>query len=176
MTKEERGRYMASPEWAQLKEQVKKRARGWCERCARSSIDNVHHLTYERLGHERLEDLQGLCEPCHLFISAKSDYDPHPVHVMPFGPFEHSSPDVGIASILGYATCCFPEDVVPLYAYVTAAHFRDRTLTLTWNEYGPIEAQMKAISDGAKRVLTEPITIIHKLINGEVSAIRKSSQ
>lgn len=36
----------------------------------------VHHLTYEHIGNEPLEDLQGLCRACHDFLSAESDIDP----------------------------------------------------------------------------------------------------
>jgi 5-methylcytosine-specific restriction endonuclease McrA len=38
-----------------------------CERCGsvRGKI-HVHHKTYDRLGVERLEDLEVICEMCHL--------------------------------------------------------------------------------------------------------------
>lgn len=76
MTKEERNRYYASREWALLKEQVKERADGICERCERRPIGQTHHLTYERFGHELLTDLQGQCDECHTFVSGKSNVDP----------------------------------------------------------------------------------------------------
>lgn len=76
MTKEERFRYYASREWAVLKEAVKKRSGGKCERCLLFDHDQTHHLTYERFGTEKLEDLQGVCGPCHDFMSGKSDTDP----------------------------------------------------------------------------------------------------
>jgi hypothetical protein len=72
----DRGRYMASREWRLKRQQVIDRAGGVCERCLLASIENVHHLTYERLGDERLDDLQGLCRPCHEFVSAESHEDP----------------------------------------------------------------------------------------------------
>jgi hypothetical protein len=33
---------------------------------------NVHHLTYKRLGHERMEDLQVLCRSCHRVVHGQS--------------------------------------------------------------------------------------------------------
>jgi hypothetical protein len=69
-------RYLASREWAILREAVRDRANWTCERCLQLPIAATHHLTYERVGHEDLADLQGVCGPCHRFLSAKSDFDP----------------------------------------------------------------------------------------------------
>lgn len=69
-------RYLASREWAALKKAVRERAAGLCERCGLLPIGSVHHLTYERLGREELNDLRGLCKPCHAFESAATDFDP----------------------------------------------------------------------------------------------------
>jgi nucleoside 2-deoxyribosyltransferase len=68
--------YLCSREWSVLKEAVKARSGGICERCLVNPSDHVHHLTYERKYAERLEDLQDCCKQCHEFIHAKSDYDP----------------------------------------------------------------------------------------------------
>jgi 5-methylcytosine-specific restriction endonuclease McrA len=76
MEKSEYHKYLASREWALLKEQVKQRSKGKCERCKASPHDATHHLTYERIGNEKLEDLVGVCEDCHKFLSGKSDLDP----------------------------------------------------------------------------------------------------
>ena len=76
MNREERFRYYASREWALLKERVKARSGGICERCGNSPHYATHHLTYVRFGHESLEDLQGVCDPCHEFLSGKSSFDP----------------------------------------------------------------------------------------------------
>lgn len=69
-------KYMASRDWALKREAVKERAGNICERCEEAYIANVHHLTYQNLGDEPLHDLQGLCRPCHAFLSAKSSDDP----------------------------------------------------------------------------------------------------
>jgi hypothetical protein len=68
--------YLASREWAVRRESVRKRANGKCERCLSAEMQSVHHLTYERVGKELLTDLLGVCNPCHEFVSAKSDIDP----------------------------------------------------------------------------------------------------
>jgi hypothetical protein len=69
-------RYLASRGWAVIREKVRKRARNRCERCHNGPMQGVHHLTYERVGAERLDDLQAVCNPCHEFLSAKTDFDP----------------------------------------------------------------------------------------------------
>jgi 5-methylcytosine-specific restriction endonuclease McrA len=79
--------YLASREWALLRERVRERSGGVCERCARNPMDAVHHLTYARVGRELLTDLQAICDPCHEFLSGKTDNDPasngtsEPAHV-----------------------------------------------------------------------------------------------
>lgn len=73
-------RYLASREWALKKEQVRKRSRDKCERCKRAPYEATHHLTYERVGNERLEDLQAVCNACHEFLSAKTHVDPVEVY------------------------------------------------------------------------------------------------
>ncbi len=74
------GKYMASREWALLKRAVKDRARNRCERCQHGPLDQIHHLTYIHAYHEHLEDLQGLCAPCHEYLSGVDAYDPMEAH------------------------------------------------------------------------------------------------
>ena len=69
-------RYMASREWALKKQAVKERSTGWCERCKIAPHQNTHHLTYQRLGNEDLDDLQGVCRDCHEYLSGRRDDDP----------------------------------------------------------------------------------------------------
>jgi len=68
--------YLASREWALLKEHVRQRSHGWCERCAVGLYEQTHHVTYERVGRELLTDLLAVCRECHEFLSAKSTKDP----------------------------------------------------------------------------------------------------
>ncbi len=68
--------YLRSPEWRELTSQVRRRCDGICERCHRVEMCDTHHLTYERVYHERLEDLLGVCRSCHKYLSGRSRYDP----------------------------------------------------------------------------------------------------
>lgn len=68
--------YLCSREWGVLKEFVRTRSSGTCERCFRNPAYAVHHLTYVRKYQELPEDLQHVCEGCHEFIHGKSDQDP----------------------------------------------------------------------------------------------------
>ena len=69
-------RYLLSAEWKFLRDLVTIRAGSLCERCGISYIHSVHHLTYERIFHESLEDLQGVCYACHKYLHGYGDYDP----------------------------------------------------------------------------------------------------
>lgn len=60
--------YLASEAWSQKREAVIARCAGICEQCMMNRVQQIHHLTYERLGNERLEDLMGLCARCHMKI------------------------------------------------------------------------------------------------------------
>lgn len=37
----------------------------YCEKCRRKDRLTIHHITYKRLGHERMSDLQVICFYCH---------------------------------------------------------------------------------------------------------------
>lgn len=63
--------YLKSKEWLARREQVIQRCNNICERCSKFAVAEVHHLTYARICHEDLEDLQGLCECCHDFVHGK---------------------------------------------------------------------------------------------------------
>ncbi len=57
--------YIDSPEWSAKRGQYKS-SRSWvCFACGEKEQLHLHHLTYERLGSERLDDLIPLCQPCH---------------------------------------------------------------------------------------------------------------
>lgn len=63
-----RGRYesyLLTPAWREKREQTLVRDGRACRACYSGKRLHVHHMTYERLGHELLSDLVTLCEPCH---------------------------------------------------------------------------------------------------------------
>jgi 5-methylcytosine-specific restriction endonuclease McrA len=37
----------------------------YCERCGSKKYLHIHHVTYQRLGYERMSDLQVICRACH---------------------------------------------------------------------------------------------------------------
>lgn len=60
--------YIRSPEWHKKADAAKLRAGYRCQVCNRPSREvqlDAHHRTYERLGHERPEDITVLCRRCH---------------------------------------------------------------------------------------------------------------
>jgi 5-methylcytosine-specific restriction endonuclease McrA len=68
--------HLCSREWALKRKAVRERAGGICEQCEKAPLKDTHHLTYRNLGNEPLEDLMGVCRPCHQWLSGKSDYNP----------------------------------------------------------------------------------------------------
>ena len=56
-----------SPGWInEVRPRIIARAAGFCERCNhRTDKFEVHHLNYDRLGHEEDFDLQAVCPVCH---------------------------------------------------------------------------------------------------------------
>jgi phage terminase large subunit GpA-like protein len=58
--------YMKSPEWKERCKRLRRLCGFKCGRCgAMNILLEVHHKTYERLGHERNSDLEVLCARCH---------------------------------------------------------------------------------------------------------------
>jgi hypothetical protein len=59
--------YLKSPHWRRLKARYK-RERPWVCLCGECLLLDLHHKTYERIGRERLDDLQPLCRGCHTTV------------------------------------------------------------------------------------------------------------
>jgi hypothetical protein len=58
--------YLKSEEWAVVSRLARHRDGNRCQLCGTTDGPlDVHHLTYERRGFERLEDLITLCHVCH---------------------------------------------------------------------------------------------------------------
>lgn len=57
--------YMISSHWSEVRLHVLRFFAYRCESCGRSESLHVHHKTYERIGNERIRDLQVLCQDCH---------------------------------------------------------------------------------------------------------------
>ena len=57
--------YLASKKWQIKRQLVFERDNYKCQNCIENRADEVHHLTYERLFDEDLEDLISMCTNCH---------------------------------------------------------------------------------------------------------------
>lgn len=58
--------YLKSQHWQETRQRAIEAAAAVCGYCFRRNIQlHVHHLTYERLGEERPDDLLVLCADCH---------------------------------------------------------------------------------------------------------------
>jgi hypothetical protein len=68
--------YIHSAEWKAFARKCKALA-GWrcenekCRRLGNEYTLDAHHLTYARLGHERLTDIRVLCKKCHAEVHGK---------------------------------------------------------------------------------------------------------
>lgn len=63
--------YMNSPEWKAKREERLKHDKYQCQLCHTAKNLVVHHVSYERLGHEDLSDLITLCRDCHKSVHEK---------------------------------------------------------------------------------------------------------
>lgn len=62
--------YLRSHEWAAKRRERFDMDNGICCECG-APADHVHHVTYERLGDERMQDLLSVCRPCHSKIHGR---------------------------------------------------------------------------------------------------------
>jgi len=57
--------YLESDAWAEIRQKVIKRDGGLCQACLDAPAVDVHHLTYDNMGHEFCWQLVAVCRPCH---------------------------------------------------------------------------------------------------------------
>ncbi len=60
--------YLKSAKWKKMRDGLLKLADYRCQACRKYKLPSklhIHHLTYERLGHELFADVMVLCEICH---------------------------------------------------------------------------------------------------------------
>lgn len=63
--------YIHSSHWKDIRRQRLAMDGFQCSICGTAKNLEVHHLTYERLGHEDLDDLVSLCKRCHAKVHEK---------------------------------------------------------------------------------------------------------
>ena len=57
--------YIESSIWKELRDTVVERDNGRCTKCGHKGQLQAHHVTYERLFNEEINDLVTLCKHCH---------------------------------------------------------------------------------------------------------------
>jgi 5-methylcytosine-specific restriction endonuclease McrA len=57
--------YLCSNHWLTVRQARLYLDKYRCRRCGEDKYLQVHHKTYERLGHEDMADLETLCRTCH---------------------------------------------------------------------------------------------------------------
>lgn len=70
-------KYLRTPSWCNKRELVFRRDRWTCVKCERRHDQKhlrCHHLTYERVGREMMEDLVTLCGRCHNEIHGRGEF------------------------------------------------------------------------------------------------------
>jgi hypothetical protein len=67
--------YYRSQEWRCKRLQKLTEAVNSCRRCGATDGLQVHHLTYARLYHERMDDLEVLCVGCHDAADRGREYE-----------------------------------------------------------------------------------------------------
>ena len=67
--------YMKTEQWKQLKSIRLRIAQNKCECCGSTNKLHLHHVNYERLTQELIEDVAILCEECHNKVHSILGYD-----------------------------------------------------------------------------------------------------
>jgi hypothetical protein len=67
--------YYQSEEWDLKRLFALHRAQNSCDRCGSKGPLQIHHITYDRLYHERPEDLEVLCIKCHKKADREREYN-----------------------------------------------------------------------------------------------------
>lgn len=64
-------KYIKGPKWAAKRELWFNTFGKWCRACGTAAGPiQLHHMTYDRLGRERMNDLVALCANCHREVEA----------------------------------------------------------------------------------------------------------
>lgn len=75
MSAEDKQQYMLSAEWYELRTLVFIRDKHTCQSCGSQTSLNCHHVTYQHLGAESLDQLTTLCTTCHTALHKRLGYD-----------------------------------------------------------------------------------------------------
>jgi 5-methylcytosine-specific restriction endonuclease McrA len=64
--------YIKSKQWADVRKKRMQIDKNTCQKCGAKKHLQVHHLTYENIGEEEMEDLLTVCKPCHMKIHGRN--------------------------------------------------------------------------------------------------------
>lgn len=78
--------YLKSSSWHSKRQQVLKRDNYCCQICGRHTELNVHHLRYNKLFNEPLDDLLTLCTTCHTQVHESFGY---PQTILQYNEWNH---------------------------------------------------------------------------------------
>lgn len=93
--------YLKSRHWRSLKRQYRLERNWSCYCCGVEDGLHLHHLTYERIGEEDLDDLLPLCERCHAAIHEGGNLDPRdPDRLVLIFEYALSRPDMSREKIM----------------------------------------------------------------------------
>jgi len=67
--------YLESDAWQNIRKKILNRDNNKCVVCGTSSNLDIHHITYERVGNEDVDDLVTVCRKHHNEIHKKYGYD-----------------------------------------------------------------------------------------------------
>jgi hypothetical protein len=68
-------KYIQTQAWEETRQKVFRRDGFRCVICNEAKDLNVHHITYENLGAEKVSDLVTLCRDCHEHIHSGQPYE-----------------------------------------------------------------------------------------------------
>lgn len=88
--------YIQTQAWEEMRQKVFRRDGFKCVICGDAKALNVHHITYENLGAEKVSDLVTLCRDCHEKI-----HDGKPVFYMWYHPLAKDAIQQKILLLLG---------------------------------------------------------------------------
>lgn len=61
--------YLATPGWRQRRQQALRHYRNRCMICGLPGAEEVHHVTYQHLGNERMHELAPMHSTCHSMVT-----------------------------------------------------------------------------------------------------------
>ena len=65
-------KYLSSDDWKEIRAK-QLRSQKVCQACGTAKNLHVHHMTYRRLGFEKLKNLRTLCHSCHFRLHEQFD-------------------------------------------------------------------------------------------------------